>query len=235
LLLSIAQVTHSYYLAFYFQAVRGTNAAISGVRCLPYGIFGSAAILLTGALITARGYYVPFMWLGTGIFIVGSTMLRTLGIDSSMGKWVGYQIIAGSGFGLTEQVPFIAVQVVLPDEDMPTACALVVFSRCLGGAVGLSIAQNIFLRGLKDQLAVIPGVNTATVTSAGASDLTSVVVPSILRLVRMAFNHAITDTFIMPIVVAGIALLLSFGMERKWIEGQKTEAEQSASSVALPS
>lgn len=218
MLLGIAQATHAYYLPFYFQAVRGTNAAISGVRNLPYGILCSVGILATGFLITSKGYYVPYMWLGSSIFIIGANLLRTLDINSSAAKWVGYQIITGLGLGLTEQISFIAVQVVLPDADMPIACALVVFSRCFGAAIGLSIASNIFSGQLLPQLRRIDGVSATAILAAGITDLDSVVPVSLLLEVRNAFNIAVMRVLIMPIAVGVIALILSFGMERKRIE-----------------
>lgn len=213
----MAQNTHNYYLAFYFQAVLGTTAVTSGVRSLAYGIPGSVAIIITGACISSKGYYVPFMWLGTAIFVIGCSLLHTLDINSSTAKWVCFQILSGFGLGLAEQVPFIAVQVVLPDEDMPTACALVVFSRCFGGAVGLSIASNLFSGALLPKLAHIAGVDVSTIVAAGASDLAAAVPAAVLPVVRKAFNYAITRTFVLPIAVAGLSLVLSFGMERERI------------------
>jgi hypothetical protein len=47
-------------------------------------------------------------------------MLYTLKVNSGAGKWLGYQILAGTGAGAGVQIPFIAVQVVLSDKDMPT-------------------------------------------------------------------------------------------------------------------
>ena len=47
-------------------------------------------------------------------------MLYTLKVNSGAGKWIGYQILAGIGAGAGVQIPFIAVQVVLSDRDMPT-------------------------------------------------------------------------------------------------------------------
>jgi len=47
-------------------------------------------------------------------------MLYTLKVNSGAGKWLGYQILAGAGAGAGVQIPFIAVQVVLSDKDMPT-------------------------------------------------------------------------------------------------------------------
>ena len=217
MLMSMAYNTHSYYMAFYFQAVLGTNAATSGVRSLAYGIPGSVAIIITGACVSSRGYYVPFMWMGTSIFVAGCALLHTLGINSSAAKWICYQAVSGLGLGFGEQVPFIAVQVVLPDSDMPTACALVVFSRCFGGAVGLSIAANLFSGELLAKLAHTPGVDVSSIIAAGASDLAGAVPTAVLPVVRQAFSHAVEKTFILPIAVAGISLILSFGMERKWI------------------
>lgn len=217
ILISMAQNTHNYYLSFYFQAVLGTNAAISGVRSLAYGLPCSAAILITGFCISSKGYYVPFIWLGMSIFIIGCVLLHTLTINSSSGQWVGYQVLTGFGLGLAEQVPFIAVQVVLPDDDMPLAFAMVVFSRCLGGAVGLSIAENEFSRALLSNLARIRGLDVSATVTAGISGLSTVVPPPLLHAVRTAFNGAVTRAFVMPIAVAGIALVLSLGMQRRRI------------------
>ncbi|KAF8861348.1 MFS general substrate transporter [Acephala macrosclerotiorum] len=176
----------------------GTNTATSGVRGLPYGILASTAIIITRFSMTWKGYYVPFMWLGASIFIAGACLLRTLNVSSSMGHWVGYQILTGLG-----------CQVVLPDADMPTACALV----------------NVFLESLKTQLGRIDGANVAAVASAGASEIVMAVEPSLLPAVRVAFNSAIMKTFIIPIAVGRIGLLLSFGMERR-IEDEKPSGQE---------
>ncbi|KAJ3536070.1 hypothetical protein NM208_g6878 [Fusarium decemcellulare] len=97
MLMSMAHNTHMYYLAFYFQAVLGTNAVTSGVRCLAYGIPCSIAIIITGACISSKGYYVPFMWLGASIFIAGSLVERVLGSQnkspSSRYKWFSQRMI----------------------------------------------------------------------------------------------------------------------------------------------
>ncbi|KAJ4132339.1 hypothetical protein NW754_015154 [Fusarium falciforme] len=226
MLMSMAHNTHMYYLAFYFQAVLGTNAVTSGVRCLAYGIPCSIAIIITGACISSKGHYVPFMWLGSSIFIAG---------NSSTGEWIGFQILSGAGIGLAEQVPFIAVQVVLPDDDMPTACALVVFFRLFGGAVGLSIASNLFSGELFRRLAGAPaGIDAKTIRDAGAADLAKAVPAAALPLVQRAFSYAVSRAFILPIVVASMSLALSFGMQRRWIPDDRVQPVQGdESAVAI--
>ncbi|KAF4465373.1 major facilitator superfamily transporter [Fusarium albosuccineum] len=235
MLMSMAHNTHMYYLAFYFQAVLGTNAVTSGVRCLAYGIPCSISIIITGACISSKGYYVPFMWLGASIFIAGCVLLHELERDSSTGEWLGFQIISGAGLGLAEQVPFIAVQVVLPEDDMPTACALVVFFRLLGGAVGLSVASNLFSSELFRRLEGAPeGIDVKAIQDAGASDLAKAVPESVLPLVQGAFGYGVTKAFVLPIVVAGISLVLSFGMQRRWIPDDRVQPTQGDEATAAP-
>jgi hypothetical protein len=214
MLFAIAQMAHMYYLSFYFQAVRDTDAATAGIRGLPYGMMGTAGILLSGATMSFTGYYVPMMWVGCSIFTAGACLLHTLEIGSSMGEYLGYELFTGFGFGLTEQVPFIAVQVVFSDDDMPVACALVIFSRCLGSAIGLSLAENLFLSALKDNLSHITGINATAILDAGAADFATVVAPAALESVKGAFNSAVMKVFLLPIAAGAVSLVLSFGMER---------------------
>lgn len=137
---------HIYYLPFYFQAVQGTSAEQSGIRCIPYLLSITFGSIVTGGLITVFGYYNPPMWVGTAIFAVGSGMIYTLQVDSGPGTWIGFQILAGVGVGAIVQIPFIAMQAVLSEKDMPIGNAVAVFFNTLGGAVSLSIDQNVSLQ-----------------------------------------------------------------------------------------
>jgi hypothetical protein len=235
ILFSIAVTAHSYYLPFYFQVVKGTNAAQSGLYGLPYGIIITIGTIISGATMTFSGYYVPLMYIGSMILTVGSALLYTLSIDSNVGEWLGYQLVAGLGLGLGIQVPFIAVQVVVSSDDMPTACALIVFFRCFGGAIGISIAQNIFSSSLLDQLKQLPGVDANALFAAGAGSLSNAVIPTLLRPVREAYSYAITRVYILPIVIAAASVVCSFGMEWKRIDDDRNPkyvADESAPSPA---
>ncbi|KXH39191.1 major facilitator superfamily transporter [Colletotrichum nymphaeae SA-01] len=189
---------------------------------------------LTGQSLTIRAT-IPMRILSQRTVAISCTfnmlmsMAHNTHIESSMGQWIGFQILSGAGIGLAEQVPFIAVQVVLPDSDMPTACAMVVFHRLLGGAVGLSIASNLFSQELYRRLAGVPGgVNVRAIQDAGASDLAKAVPAAVLPFVQKAFRYAISRAFILPIVVAGTSLILSFGMQRRWIPDDRVQPGQEA-------
>ncbi|KAK6528306.1 hypothetical protein TWF281_009550 [Arthrobotrys megalospora] len=222
--LSMALYAHIYFLPFYFQAVRGTSAVQSGIRCIPYLISVTVASLIVGGSVTVLGYYTPFMWASAAVFTIGAGLLYTLKVDSPSSHWIGYQILAGFGAGMGIQIPFVAVQVVLSSEDMPVGNALAIFFNSLGGAISISIAQNIFTNTLLQELPKLaPRVNPQLVIHAGATAIRYIISRENLPGVILAYNRAITTCFILPIAVGGIAWICSLFMEMKSIKGKKIE------------
>ncbi|RMZ79786.1 hypothetical protein DV738_g3197, partial [Chaetothyriales sp. CBS 135597] len=222
--LALALYAHIYFLPFYFQAVKGTTAEASGIRVIPYLVSLTIASIVVGALVTTLGYYVPFTWVGSAIFTVGCGLLYTLKVNSSAGVWIGYEIVAGIGAGMSIQIPFIAVQVVLNKRDMPTGNAVAIFFNSLGGAFSVSIAQNIFSNTLVKQIPLqTQGVDPALIIAAGATHIRDVTPPSQLPGVLSAYNSAVTNTFILSIATAGIAVCFSALFEWKSVKGKKIE------------
>jgi hypothetical protein len=50
------------------------------------------------------GYYLPFIIVGTVMTSIGTGLISTLVSTSNTGKWIGYQVFAGVGRGLTIQM-----------------------------------------------------------------------------------------------------------------------------------
>jgi Na+/melibiose symporter-like transporter len=220
-LLSGALYTHLFYLPFYFQASKGTNAEESGIRIIAYLVSMTIASILIGGVVTKLGYYTPFTWFGSALFAIGCGLLYTLKVDSSAGIWIGYQVLAGFGMGSCVQVPFIAVQVVASQKDMPTANALVMFFNSLGGAISISIAQNIFVNSLKREVPKhAPGLDPQIVLGAGATFVRKVVPKELLEGVLVAYTNAIVSAFILAIALAGLSFLVSLGFEWKSVKGK---------------
>ncbi|OAL24890.1 hypothetical protein AYO20_10594 [Fonsecaea nubica] len=222
--LAMGLYTHVYYLPFYFQAVKGTTAEQSGIRTIPYLVSITISSIVVGASITTLGPYVPFTWFGSAIFAVGSGMLYNLKVDSSTGTWIGYQILAGTGAGACVQIPFIAVQVVLNKKDMPVGNAVAIFFNSLGGAISISIAQNIFSNTLIQEIPKYThGVDPQAIIMAGATHIRQVTPPAQLAGVLYAYNVAVTHSYILSIACASIAFLFSLGFEWKSVKGKKIE------------
>ena len=225
-LFTMAIYTHLYYLPFYFQAVKGTTAESSGIRIIPYLVSQTLSSIVTGGAIMVIGSYAPFMWVGAAVFTIGCGMLYTLQVGSGTGMWIGYQILTGIGLGASIQIPFLAAQVVLTPRDLPIGSkllllppcrsvltrtdAIIVFFNTLGGVISIPIAQNLFSNALGTELVkYAPGVNPATVIAAGATHIREVVPPAQLPGTLVAYNRAVTRTFILPIAVAGLGFVVS--------------------------
>ncbi|KAF2639763.1 MFS transporter [Massarina eburnea CBS 473.64] len=222
-LLSMSIYCHLFYLPFYFQAIKGTTAEQSGIRTIAYLVSVTSSSIVVGGLITKFGYYAPFMWLGSAIFTIGCGMLYTLKVDSSPGKWIGYQILAGIGCGASVQVPFIAVQVVASTKDMPTANALVMFFNSLGGAISLSIANNVFVNNLIKEIPKA-GFDPRPILQSGPTGFRPFVPVALLPAVLERYNNAVVSTFLIAVATAGISAIVSYGMEMKSVKGKKIVA-----------
>lgn len=220
--------THIYYLPFYFQAVKGTTAEGSGVRILPYLISVFTTAVVAGTLITTFGYYVPFMSLGALILTAGCTLIQTLRLQSTEAQWFGYQVLTGIGFGTAFQIPYSAVQVVLSPDDLPIGNALIVFFQALGGALAVSIGQNVLSNVLLKQLKQLPQLNASSVIAAGATNLSTSIAsipPSLLEPVRAAYSLALSRTYVLPIAAGGVAFFCSLGMENRTVKKKKDKTE----------
>ncbi|TEY56427.1 hypothetical protein BOTCAL_0225g00070 [Botryotinia calthae] len=222
--MSMGLYTHIYYLPFYFQAVKGTTAEASGIRTIPY--LGSVIVssIFAGAGITVLGFYKPFMIFAGAVFTVGAGLMYTLQVGSSVGKWVGYQLICGIGAGMGVQIPFIAVQVVLNAKDMPSGNAIAIFFNSLGGAISISIAQNVFSNGLVKYVPqYAPEVSPAVIYAAGATHLRDVISPADLVGVLVAYCKALDEAFVLAIAVGAIATICACFVEWKSVKGKKIE------------
>jgi len=164
------------------------------------------------------------MWFGSAVFAIGAGMLYTLKVSSPAGQWIGYQILAGIGAGAGVQIPFVAVQVVASQKDMPTANACVMFFNSLGGALSISIAQNIFVNTLGKEIPrYASGLDARIIANAGATNLRQVVSKEQLPGVLEGYNKSIVTAFTLAIATSAIAFFVSLGMEQKSVKGKKIE------------
>lgn len=82
-----------YYLPIWFQAIEHVSAIQSGIRLLPMVLPMVLASIITGAATARIGYYTPFMLFGSTLIAIAAGLLTTLQVDTSEGKWFGYQVL----------------------------------------------------------------------------------------------------------------------------------------------
>ncbi|KAK4695071.1 MFS transporter, DHA2 family, glioxin efflux transporter, partial [Lecanoromycetidae sp. Uapishka_2] len=224
LLRGSSMMTLVYYLPTWFQAIKGVSAFQSGIDTLPL-IFGLVvASIIAGALVQRIGYYLPFMYASSVVMSIGAGLMTTFAPNTGHEKWIGYQAIVGLGLGLGMQQGSLAAQACLPRIDAPTGISLVMFCQQFGGAVFVSIGQNIFSNELASGLKSVAGIEPSAVVNIGATELKSVVNPANLRAVISAYNGALDKVFIAAAALSCFSIIALPMMEMKNIKpkpGQK--------------
>ncbi|KAH8780773.1 major facilitator superfamily domain-containing protein [Hyaloscypha finlandica] len=211
--------TLTYYIPIWFQAVKGVSAVASGIRNLPLILGVVATSIIVGGLVTAVGYYTPFMIASTICMSIGSGLLTTLMPDSAHPAWIGYQAFAGLGVGMGMQLPLIAVQTVLPLDEVPTGTAVVVFAQTLGGAITIAIAQSVFQNKLIEKVVqYAPGIDPAVVFMTGATSIHSKIPAQELPGVILAYDKALTQVFLVAVATGALTIIGSVAMEWKSVK-----------------
>ncbi|KAF9634863.1 hypothetical protein BFW01_g5758 [Lasiodiplodia theobromae] len=206
----MSMYAHVYYLPFYFQVIKDASPQSSGVRSIAYFSILAIASIGGGAVISLIRSYAEFMWAGSAILTIGSGLIYTLKVNSNAGVWIGYQIVAGFGVGLALQTPFIAVQRAVRPADMPQGMAVAIFFNSLGGALSISIAQNLFSSGLRINIPKYThGINAEQIIDAGGVGVREIVPSDQLSNLLHAYNLSITDAFALSIASAGCAFVAS--------------------------
>jgi MFS family permease len=216
----------AYYLVIWFQAAQSQSALDSGIRLLPMVLSLVLFGFLAAAVTQKIGYYVPAMLLSPIFAAVGMGMLSTLSRSSGASVWIGYQIIYGIGLGIGSQSANLVSQATLPRADIPIGMAMQFFMQQIGGAVFLSVAQNLFSSSLVTTLSGVAGLDARVIINTGATDLRTTVPKNQIDMVIDAYSHSITQTFL---VGAGLSACMMIGaLSVKWrnIKGKRDAEDE---------
>lgn len=218
-----------YYLPIWFQAVKEVSAVKSGIMCLPTMLGVVIFSLLTGGAVASLGVYVPFFYVSAILSPIGAGLLTTLTVNSGSSKWIGYQIIFGIGTGFGIQLTMIAVQSIVALADVPVATAIVSFCQLLGGAVFISVGQNVFSNELQNGL-IDRGINASSslLQNVGATQLVNFFGPEEQGLVKVIYNDALTKTWYIPTALSALSMVGAVGMEWKSIKSKLPAAVSEA-------
>ena len=205
-----------YFLPIYFQAVDNVSAAMSGVRNLPLILTVTISMLSSGAYISVTGIAAPITVVGTALGVVCTGLLYTLNIDTSEGKWIGYQVIGGVAWGIASQIPIITVQATASASDLAEVTAILLFLQTVGGAFMVSAAQSAFINILIKTLPhTAPTVDPAIVVLTGATDLHQTFPTTVLPGILEAYMHGLKISFALAVASTGMALVI-ITLFQKW-------------------
>ena len=205
-----------YYLPIYFQSIDNVSPEMSGVRNLPLILAVTISMLASGAYISTTGIAAPIAVVGTAMGVVCTGLLYTLDIGTSEGKWIGYQIIGGVGWGIASQIPIITVQATAPAVDLAEVTAILLFFQTIGGAFMVSAAQAAFVNVLMKVLPhSAPGINPLIVVKTGATDLRTAFAADIVPGILEAYMRGLKIAFAIGLASTGVAFII-ITLFQKW-------------------
>jgi hypothetical protein len=186
-------------------------------------ILGLVIISMTsGVLVTVLGYYTPFMLVSSVLMAIGAGLLTTFETDSGSAKWIGYQFLFGAGVGFGMQQTLVVVQTALPAADVPIGTAIMMFTQTLGGALFISVGQNVFTNQLIKNLGtVVPDLDPKIVLAVGATELKNAIEAKFLPGVLSAYNLALTQTFYVSVAAGALSIIGAVFVEWKSMKGQQ--------------
>jgi MFS family permease len=206
-----------YFIPMYFQAIKGTTALRSGINSIPLILCNVVGSLMSGFLTTKTGYYMPFIYITIICTCISSGLLTTLTPTTSTAAWTGYQILYGFGSGCGFQLPPIAAQTVLPGNDVQTGIAVTLFFQNFGGALFVSIGNNVLNELLLQYVSALEvdlgGTDAFGVVQAGATAIRDIVPPTALDAVVGAYMSALTGTFRVALVLSCLSTIGGVFME----------------------
>ena len=188
--------------------------------------------IVSGVTITITGEYQALMVIGSVFSTVGAGLIFTLDVGSPSSQWIGYQVLAGIGAGLSMQIPVIVGQAISKPEDVSSVSSVTLFVQTMAGALFISVSQSIFsnrlLFNVKQQ---VPGLDPQRIVGTGATDLRKVVHGEQLQGAIRAYMVGLKDAYALAIALAGVAVLTAIFtiiFDRRSLKNKKPAAAGAA-------
>ncbi|KAI8957488.1 major facilitator superfamily domain-containing protein [Daldinia sp. FL1419] len=220
-----------YYTPIWFQAVKDTTAEQSGINFLASSGPMALTAVFSGILTTKSGYYIPQMYFSSAISSVASGLIYRYSLETSTAYWVGTLVMFGFGNGLGIQLPLTAVQTVLKGSDIPIGTSVIILFQTISGTIFLAVGQNLFQTKLVEAVtSSAPGVDASIVLDSGVTDLSSTIEgvygPAAVTEVKVAYNSAIQQCYLVCVILSCVSMLGLLPME--WKNVKREHAKESA-------
>ncbi|KAJ9614275.1 hypothetical protein H2200_002411 [Cladophialophora chaetospira] len=202
-----------FYIAIYFQGVRGYTAARAGLLGLP--MIAGLAITTVVAMLTVQAFL-----LATSILApIASGILTTIDLDDSPAKVAGLLGFLGIAVGFGIQQPSTAIMAALPAKDISLAVGVLVLGGGLGSSGFIAASANLFQNRLSVEIAKYsPGTNVTNLENHGLSDLRNIIGRDRLKEVLFGYNEAVVQTLYIPLALGILTIVGSIFTEVKSVK-----------------
>jgi EmrB/QacA subfamily drug resistance transporter len=207
----VVQFGTSAFMPLFVQGAMGGTPVWVGLTMAPVAIGWPIGSVLSGKWILSMGYK-RVLAIGMAIGIVSVAMLETLTDASLLPVVMVIVAFIGLSLGLTATPLIIAVQNAVEWGQRGTATALNMFSRTMGGVIGVALMGAMLNSRMSHYFNGTSGSGSSS-TGELVNDLLDPVKrggyqPEVLHAVQHDLAGALHSTYLIPIIAAIVALVL---------------------------
>ncbi|ERF70775.1 hypothetical protein EPUS_08333 [Endocarpon pusillum Z07020] len=145
----------TYFLPLYFQIVLGASPSASGIYFLPTTLTLALFLLAVGHIIQKTGRYIALVRTGACALLLGTGFLVDTKAYLSWPRIIVSQIVVGSGLGLLNQSPLVALYEVIDPQDVTTGTSAYQFLKIFSETISVILGQVIFQSQVQRQSAAL--------------------------------------------------------------------------------
>jgi len=135
----------SLLLPLYFQYIKHTSAAASGLFTTPFLLAFVVLSYVGGRFSRVLGRTKAAMLVALALCLLGLLLLASMGAATPLGLTELYSVILGGGIGLVQPNITVAIQNAAERRDVGVATGCMLLFRAIGGAFGATLAAVMLL------------------------------------------------------------------------------------------
>lgn len=205
------------FIPLFVQAIIGTDATAAGSVLTPFMLAWVSCSILGARLLLHQKVRAIILTGGVGLS-VGFLLFTRLGIASTRPEVMVAMTLGGAGMGLIMAPLLIAVQNTVPRSQMGVATSVTMFSRTIGGAIGVGLLGAVMARILRGELLSLVGQTTEVKLRALIHNpevllqpaARAGLPPSLLVGLSNALAQALHGVFLVGFGIALLALISGF-------------------------
>lgn len=203
------------YMPTYIQIVYGESATAAGLLVTPMLVGLTAAVFVSGRLISRTGHYKVWPIVGMSTITVTALLLATMDVSTPLTMVCVYLFLMGAGVGMIQQNLILIVQNAFPISDVGTATSSTNFFREIGSALGaaaIGAGLSHRLATSEDLQSVLGNINSIT------PELVKQLPAAVQDVVVEAYQQALTPGYLYLVPIFAIALAVAFLLPQKKLE-----------------
>jgi hypothetical protein len=192
--------------------------------------------VIVGFIIHRTGRYLELIYAGVILMTIGNGLYTLFSTESSLAEIVTFQIVAGLGAGLLFQAPLLALQALLPQDDIAMATSTLSFMRNLATSLSVVIGGVLFQNSMDIR---VPSLSTPPISlpsnitdllvggdAAAHVFLVSVIQdPAQRAAVREAYAWSMRNMWIMYTGISALAVVASLFIKKHHLRKDHVETK----------